>query len=541
LVKKLTITPKQSLRNIVDNPALPAVLGHMQPKTLARLVDRIGLNDAAEIMALVPVRNLLRALDEAVWKNPRPGASQEFDPAEFVSWLRVWIEMDDLFVAERLAAINDEYLAMCFSSILLVDGCSGSGDGSEYGVDDLASEEPEYTDCPTADCYAIYGQLLVRPCFEDDWEIIRAALDALWRHAPDRLLHVLGTLVSNESMLNSSRRRASLNLDVAFERERHRERRGHVSQTGARAFLASISIATTQELLLMPVYDNETRRFLAGIENHDTGQHPIETSVAIDDAYVELLQAQSEARGLVSTPASQEQINALSQLLENEAIADPKRCKSLPSNDQRRAVLAELLLRLEVENQEAFQQRTRELAYLAAVLLVGSSLEGQPFTGADARDAAFATCNLGAEFIQSRQTALELEREPGLIRLFSIGWQLLDTLRGRVVEALKAALVDLESTQPLKSSAWLRNEAQIGIRDLRNAVERQQFADVREAATFLSIVFDAAACREIAPLLDHLPHFAPIQKSENKSRPQWIESSANLDRVSSLISNLSKQ
>jgi Family of unknown function (DUF6178) len=547
LSKKLTVSQMRSLRNIVDNPALPAVLGHMQPKTLARLIDRIGLNDAAEIMALVPARNLLRAMDEAVWKSPRAGVSQEFDPAEFVRWLQVWLEVDVLFVAERLAAINDEYLAMCLSSVLLVDGSSSSGfagNMAEYTMDGHAPDEPGYTDCPKADCYAIYGRFLVRPPFEDDWEIIRAALDALWRHAPDHLLHVLGSMASSESMLDSAGRRTSLNFDVAFERERHLERRGYVSQTGARAFLASISIATTQELLMMSVYDNETHRFLAGIENHDTDQHPVENVTAIDGAGDELLQTPNEARGPASTPASQDQIRSLSRLLENEAIAEPKRFKSLPSNrhEQTRAVLAELLHRLEAENQEAFQQRTRELAYLATVLMAGSSLEGRPFTGGDARDAAFATCNLGVEFIHSRQAVLKLDREPGLIRLFSIGWQLLDTLRNRVIDGMKVSLVNLETTQRLKNSPWLRNEAQIGIRDLQNAVEWHQFADARDAATFLSIVFDATACREIAPLLDHLPHFAPITaKSKNKSQPRWIESIADLDRVSSLLSNLSKE
>jgi hypothetical protein len=543
LSKKLTLSPKLVLRNIVDNPALPAVLVHMQPKTLARLVDRIGLNDAAEIMALIPTRNLLRALDEALWKSPALGASPVFDPAEFISWLQVWNEVGESFVAERLAAFNDEYLAMCLSSILLVDSGSNlgfDGDTSEMAVDGQA-QEGGYTESPQSECHATYGHFLLRPAFEDDWEIIRAALDALWGHAPDRLLHVLGTLASSESMLNSAGRRTSLNLDVAFERERHLERRGYVSQAGARAFLASISITTAQELMMMSAYDNETHRFLAGIENLDTSQHPIEKATA-GGAYDDL-QIQSEARELASTPASQEQIRALRQLLENEAIAEPRRFESLPSNQhERRAALAELLHRLEGENQESFQQRTRELAYLATVLMAASSLEGQPFSGGDARDAAFATCNLGVEFIYSRQTALDLDREPGLIRLFLIGWQLLDRLRTRVLDAMKVSLVDLATTQRLKTSPWLRNEAQIGIRDLQNAVERHQFADARDAAIFLSIVFDATACREIAPLLDHLPHFAPIiENSNNKSQPRWIESIADFDRVSSLLSNLSKE
>jgi hypothetical protein len=543
LPRPRSISPIHSLFNIVDNPALPAVLGHIQPKTLARLIDRVGLNDAAEIMALVPVRNLLRALDEAVWKSPRPGASQEFDPAEFISWLQVWLEVDDLFVAERLTAINDEYLAMCFSSVLFVDGNSSSGfadDVSEYALN--SDDEPAYTDCPKADCHAIYGHFLVRPTFEDDWEIIRTALDALWRHAPERLLQALGTLASSESMLDSARRRTSLNLDVAFERERHLERRGYVSPTGAQAFLASISITTTQELLTMSVYDYETHRFLAGIENYDSGQHPIEKVTSFDGVDHEL-QTQNEAGGLAVTSASRKQIRALNQLLENEAMAELTHFNSLPSNEHqhRGPVLAELLHHLEGENQEAYQQRTRELAYLATVLMAGSSLEGRPFTGRDARDAAFATCNLGVDFIHSMHSALRLDREPGLIRLFLIGWQLLDTLRNRVVDSMKMSLVDLETTQRLKSSPWLRNEAQIGIRDLQYAVERHQFSAARDAATFLSIVFDATACREIAPLLDHLPHFGPkVGKNKNKSQPRWIDSIADLDRVSSLLTNLSK-
>jgi hypothetical protein len=547
LSKKLTASKTSSLRNLVDDPALPVVLGRMQPRTLARLVDRVGLNDAAELMALVPAPNLLRALDEAVWKSPRPGASPVFDSAEFTNWLRVWNEVGEVFVADRLGAISDDYLGLCLSSVLYVDNGGThcfSRDTSEFDATSEANEVAGYADDSGNDCYEIYGQYLLRPAFEDDWEVIRAALDALWHHAPDRLIHILGTLASSESMLNSDRRRTSLNLDVAFERERHLERRGYVSPAGAQAFLVSTSITTTQDLPGMSAYDNETRRFLAGIENHDTGRHPIEKVIATEGADDELLQTQNEPSGLASTPASEGQIRALSHLLGNEAIVEPKRFQSLPSNKQepKMAVLGRLLKHLEDESQDAFQRCTRELAYLATVLMAGSSLEGEPFPAGGARDAALATCSLGSEYLQSRHLELRLDKEPGLIRLFSLGWQLLATLRARVIDSIKASLLDLETRQRLKNFPWLRNEAQIGIRDLQNAVAQHHFADARDALTFLSIVFDATACREIAPLLDQLPHFAPIiEKSENKSQPRWIESIADLDRVNSLLSNLSKK
>jgi hypothetical protein len=541
LSKKLSVSQSRSLRNIVDDPALPAVLGQMQPKTLARLVDRVGLNDAGELMALVPARNLLRALDEAVWKNPRPGASAVFDPTEFVSWIQVWLEVGETFAAERLAAISDEYLAMCLSTVLVVNSTFSNSlavDTAAFAVNRQALEEFGYTDCPETDCYAIYGHFLLSPVQEDDWGTIRTALDALWRHVPDHLLHILGTLGSSESMLDSESRRISLNLDVACERENYRERRGYVSPTSARAFLTSASTTIIQDLLVMSAYDNETRRFLSGMENEPTDKNPIEgtgTSDRTDDL--------SGGNGLVSVPPTQDQIKTLSLLLENGQIIEPFHAPCLPSNIQRekQSGLAELLNRLEQENREAFQQRARELAYLSTVLMAGSSLEGQPFAAAHARDAALATCNLGLEVIQSRQVASKLDIEPGLIRLFSIGWQLLGTLPDRVMEAIKASFPDLESTPRLSISHWLRNEAQIGIRDLQSAVEQRRFADARDAVTFLSMVFNARACRAIAPLLDHLPHLATMsERSRHNRQPRWIESIADLDEVGSLLTTLSE-
>jgi hypothetical protein len=546
-LSKLTVSQSRLLRNIVDDPALPAVLEHMQPKTLARLIERVGLNDAAELMALAPPRNLLRALDEAVWKSPRLGASEVFEPTEFISWLQVWIEVGELFLVERLVAISDEYLAMCFSSVLLLDSTFSNDvavDTSAFAVNNQALEEFGYIDCPETDCYAIYGHFLLRPAHEDDWETIRTAMDALWHHAPDHLLNLLGTLSSAESMLDSERRRVSLNLDVAFERENYRARRGYVSPTGARAFLNSACTTTIRDLLSMSEYDNETRRLLAGLEMDPTDENPIERTYASDRADDVRAKAHTEENALTLVAPSQDQIRTLWVLLENEQIVEPPSFESLPSNNnhEKQPVLTELLNRLEHENQEAFQQRARELAYLATVLMAGSASDGQPFTPGHARDAALATCNLGLEFIQSKQVAVKLDIEPGLIRLFSIGWQLLGTLRDRVMDAIRASFVDLETTQRLKNFPWLRNEVQIGIRDLQIAVEQQQFADARDAVIFLSIVFDATACRAIAPLLDHLPHLATItEKSRHKKQPRWLESIADLDHVGSLLTKLSEE
>jgi len=72
------------------------------PDALAQICSRVGLSDAAELMALAPARQLVRALDASVWKTPRPGLPEVFDPRELLEWLPVWLEIGDEFTAERL-------------------------------------------------------------------------------------------------------------------------------------------------------------------------------------------------------------------------------------------------------------------------------------------------------------------------------------------------------------------------------------------------------------------------------------------------------
>ena len=544
--KKLAVSKARLMRSIVDDPALPALLRRMAPKTLARLVDRIGLNDSAELMALVPGPNLLRALDESVWKSPRPGTSEVFDAALFVSWLTVWNEVGDAFVANRIGAISDEYLGLCLSYVVRVDSGFTSGLGEDswgYDVDSQTNEAAEYTSGSKNDCYEIYGHFLIRPALEDEWEVIRTALDALWRHTPDRLLHILGALSDSESMHESDRRRISVNLDVEFERERYRERRGFVSATGARAFLKSATIATTQDLLSMVAYDIETRRLLMRIESETGDSNPIENINETEYSDDDLIHPQYDENEPELAPSRGGRFDALTLILEQARIIDsvPLQLPQLGTAGQKRLPLIDLLDRLENNNQAAFQQRASELAYLATVLIAGTSLEQMQFTGRDARDAALATCNLGLEYLQSKRMELHLDIEPGLIRLFLVGWQLLGKMRDRVVGAFSGSYSERATTERLAKSPWLRQEAHSGIRDLQNAVAECRFGDARDAVIFLSIVFDATACRAIAPLFDDLPHLETrVKGSKDSEHVRWIASLTDLNRIGLSLSQLAK-
>src|SRR5262249_48807192 len=148
---------------------------------------------------------------------------------------------------------------------------------------------------------SVYGHYVATAVESSHWETVRAALDALWHDAPERLMHLFSQLSGDESMLAPQANRESSNQDFVSQRESARERRGHVTAAGAQAFLALASTRTLEELLVLPKYDLETQRHLSGIgcadespDGHESG--PL--AEAPPEAEVTALHQDLEAAGL---------------------------------------------------------------------------------------------------------------------------------------------------------------------------------------------------------------------------------------------------
>ena len=391
------------LQTLQDNPALPALLRTLQPAALARLVDRIGLNDAGEVVALAPTRKLLQALDEALWKSPQPGVAEEFDSGELVDWLESWIELGDAFVADRLAAMNDDYRALCLSHLVSVRIHHTL---AFLAIPDDEVDRERDTLQPMGTC-AFYGPYMVVPVVEDEWEVARAALDALYIERHECLMHTLGMLDGAESMLATPERRRQLQIDVAHERERARESVGFVTATGASAFLVYVATARIEELAALSAYDEETRRHLAAF-----GTTEVEDPEDDDDA------------GEPKEAPTVEELHQLRTVLEREDLLIPQ--NTLLLTDQRthkHHALTQALGELAEADPPAFERCARELAYLANVLKVGVSVKGEAMSDADARDAAFAACDQGLALAREYRLDARITQEPGLIRLFALGWR----------------------------------------------------------------------------------------------------------------------
>jgi hypothetical protein len=190
------------------------------------------------------------------------------------------------------------------------------------------------------------------------------------------------------------------------------------------------------------------------------------------------------------------------------------------------------LRRLAGEDIERFHTRARELGYLANVLRWVPN-DVNALNDSDAKDAAFAICNLGLK-LAANTCAVDLKAEPGLIRLFILGWNALSSIRGRVIGAFAGALSQQSTLAP-----WLQSEATAGLSDLRRAVESKRFEEAREAALFLSIVFDSRVCHAIAPLLAAIPRFSTLlEGAQNSHQARWITTKAELQTLTRLLDSL---
>jgi hypothetical protein len=513
----------------MDSPALPALVQSLKACDLAQLCGRIGIADATHIMALAPAERLVQALDASVWKTPRPGVSEVFDANELVDWICAWLDIGDTFTAERLAAVPDEDLTLYLSQVATVTT------GAMWGFE--RSTEIEDLDRIYAPSYdeKAYGPYVVSSRRDEDWETLRDALDAMWSDAPQRLVYLLSQLSGDESMRAPQENRESSNDDVAAARESSRERRGYVTASGARAFLA-LARGPVEELAASSEYDLETRRYLSRLSAEFHGVADGHTSGAAQEFAPD---ADGIEIGASATPAAElRRVTALHAALEEAGLLEPPPQRLLLAHEatSTRLPILKLLQALADEAPEKFEARGRELAYLCSVLIAGIALDGAVLGPDQARSAALATCNLALELLRSQGERVEIDGEPGLVRLFLVGLSVLRGLPGSVGEAFERSLEALRrpSTEPLHE--WLVEQAEVSVADLRDAVAKGDFEAAREATMALCFVFEPHACRAVVPMLDELPRLGT-----DTGAATWIDSLAALASAAELLRGIGEK
>jgi len=434
--------PQGLLERILSTPHLAKVVPQLQPEVIHRVIQRCGLEDSSELVALATPEQLERVFDLDLWRAGRPGRDEQFDADRFGVWLEVLVEAGVAVAAQKLSEMDPSIVTAGFAQHLRVfDRAAVSRYTTTDGVeiDEKVDRERELT-CDV-------GDYLVVARRTDSWEAIVAVLTSL---AEDHSGCFDRVMSGCRAVSSSGRELDGLDdlleagdqamFDVAFEREQRRDTSGFVAPAEARAFLEA-SRRLRLERDTMPPLDPIARAHLG------TATPSVEPALPLDDSTMQSLAA-------------------VVDVLMEAGIVAPQQPRALLTGPD---VPVSRLRHIETQMQFVLDrdpvvssQRNDELTFLANTIAAGCSVQARPLSPEEAWNAALATCNLGLENRQPLPDDFLVGHD--LIGVFQVGWTI---LHDNVVMHAAEQLLDLLATLRIHD-----DEIQQGLDALRKVLTK---------------------------------------------------------------------
>jgi hypothetical protein len=539
-----TRSSKQLLKTLTDNPALPALVRGLQPPVLKRLIDHVGLHDAGALIALTSTAQLREIFEVSLWESLVPGQAERLRPEKFLEWLDVMLEVGAAFTVQRLIELGDTFVVLNFGPLIEV-------------IDASVMAEHQLESCHCVMCmmeqrdesFAVIGDYIVAGLHQDEWESIRTALVELETEDGDFLSRVLARCCNAPTMRDFAPDGQSLLDDETYEREQRRERSGFVTPQIAALFLKTTRQASREELIAARDYD-------------DISQRCFEQLAAADVAAAADLEAAAEGDDddAPHPDVAPVQLRELEEALVQAAIIGDQQPKLLQGPQNAREPTLELqahLDRLQITHPAVFAARLRELIFLANVLMAGSWHRGARFTEVEAARAALACANLGLESLLEEQAMRASDRAefidaalgqpPGIVRLFRLGWNLLQALPLRCAHALLDALRSESVREQLRHKRWMLDEIESAVNDpdILMLIEQGEFEDVADNLVLLRLVLDPRACQCLQLLIADFPRY-PLQLNlgfhartqASTSDSSYLATQRQIERVDDFVREL---
>ena len=409
------------LNRILESPGLVKLVQDLPPQILTRLVRHIGLEDAAEIVAMATVGQLNRVFDEDLWFGAVPGEEEVFNAERFILWLEVLFENGPESAMEKIVRLDEDLITLALSSHILVLDMDALA--VRMAARDGGNEEADLVDKVLDGSLSIeFEGYLVIARSHHGWEAVstllvelnqadEAMLDRLLRHCARLTTEYIEDNGGLYDVLTSEEMLAA---DLAGERQERRQQDGYVTPPSASAFLDRARHRTLAQHVAEKRWDYDTRRYVKSLKT-DTAE-----AAAVPDPLV---------------GAERQRFRELLQ--EAEIIDAPGTQKYLPfeESNAEQMPLAGAMQALREEGAEAYSRRLAEVTYLANMLMAGCSLLGRRFRPVEAAEAAMATCQLGAEHLTGLCLGQAEERDlaaltrllasSDMVRLFNLGWRIL--------------------------------------------------------------------------------------------------------------------
>jgi len=423
-VGKKTMSHSRNLvRQLIEAPLLVQFVQQLEPEHLVRLVRHIGVEDAADVIALVPSRQLSAIFDEAFWKNNTPGTAERFDPEEFALWLEILYEHSEKAVQSILAEMDDELLTLGMAENLLVvdyESISLRMLGTKRFIeDDLLDKVIEGEHCLE------WGDFFIISKKSRAWDTLIAVLVDLDAEAPSRVQRILQNILyitteyieDNGGLYSVLSSGEMLESDLAAGREERKTARGFVSPESASAFLQLAQKTPVETLMAAKEHDYLTRAYFRTFyaeqippeKRQKTNRNELLASIRREMS--EMFRQLKNAQVIEST---------------DNPVLWPDHVSTI--SDSRPLELRSLFLQMAQDNPARYADCLLELNYLANVLVAAWEVDGRKMYPVDAATKTLELCNEGIKklLLQKQQTNrtafIEILMKESPVKLFQIGW-----------------------------------------------------------------------------------------------------------------------
>ena len=154
-----------------------------------------------------------------------------------------------------------------------------------------------------------------------------------------------------------------------------------------------------------------------------------------------------------------------------------------------------------------------------------------------------AAASLGLDYLGASDPIQELVDEPGLIRLFRIGWHITQGLSLSVARQLRRFLETADYSESPR--AWMFDEisAELVKPQFLEDIEAGEFEAVHEAMHMLSLLLPFAACAQLRAFVNDLPHIvAEVTEGDEPevSKYRYFSSLDDLDEVDALFEGMAQ-
>jgi hypothetical protein len=411
------VSSTQLVARLLDEPELVSVVQALEAPVLRALVEHVGLEDAGELVALATSEQLERIFDDDLWHAAGPGEDERFDPKRFALWLEVLLGVGEAHAIERVAAMDEDLLALGLSNqVLVIDIDALATTVSEATDDDYVQLEKTLEGC----LYEELEEFRVIARDAATWDPIvnlLVALDrdhhALLRRLLERCCAIAAEHIEENGGLYEVLTSAEmLESDVAFDREQRREREGFVAPSAAASFLRLARVTPLAELIADEAPDPVTKaHFRAAGAAASAPNAAVGPSAQVPPtAKVQAVLRELRAAGVI-----------------DEAPPAPRR-RLAASTSAEHGTLRRAIEGLRGDH-PALRRALEELAYLVNVLLAAHGGVGRGLRAIEVSEIVTAVCELGLARLlgRERRTDEHLARvlaERGVVGAFRVGWHL---------------------------------------------------------------------------------------------------------------------